>query len=1477
MANINFTPLQPTATAKPSGGINFTPLNKPAPAPTPPQPSVNDKINNFLSTPAYSMGPENQSGVVGTLGKEAANIGKSGLKFGYGFLSSLNPFQALQVPSTYGNFIKDFTAAGKSIAQGNQLAAKAQALPSRPGHAFAGLNAEQIQAPPPPIPDFTIGGMTSTAVEPQINTKAVQELNPLNQEHLGQVHIANSLQSLAEDPFQLAPALLGLKGALEMPTGEMGVSEATGAPQPATFADTKVGGAIEKGISTIAKPGVAAIDLAGKAVGKVGDLANTLAKYGTAQATGFSPKTISTILQNPEKFLGDYKSNFTREALGEKVSTAIDQRLENLSATGKEYQAIRTSGEKVQVPPATLQNILDQFNIKLDKNGQIKTNSETLPMSSGDQVALQKFIDTFGKKTELTANGFLNARKTLDNMAKWDASKTSASTTLSRVIRTAYDILGKDQITGLRELDAKYSPEVNLLKQIKKDYLKPDGTFKDNAVSKLANLTNKGKESALARLEQITPGISKEINVLRAVEDIANAGGQKVGTYTRAALTGATYLSSGLPGAVVEAILTHPAVATKILAGWGKLQGVDISGLLNKVFNTEVKPNVGLTIKDVSGEAPPKEQGAIPPTTNEPKPLSEDYQVGLSNVAGKGYEPGKPQMQSDTLMEQAKSLYAEGKTQEAQAKYQEAVDFGIRKTQEAFQGTGIKIKVKAGYGVFEGNIEPNIDFSATVPKGKEDLFHTKLAQLADQNFNQKSFITYRNAPNDNLGWVDQSKGLSQEPLMRITFKEPIGLDKTAQIDKLMKDNGLPGGSFKDNGKTLDILNLSHYNTDYVGFIQKLNSFETALDRQGILGDVRKGTAEVRHIGTDTANGPATYGGVQRAFYGENPGLKPKGTKALQGVTSKVLDRLPFKETVGKQEISQMLNSPDISAAEKQTVQNLLAQQGDKISTSDFAYKLRQSLLKTSPEASQSYASYGLDNLGEIGNSAKAETTLLRTGVDTGVSGHFGVGDELGHIRTFTEFNGKPKEVFVSEIQSDPFQRGLNIQSLADLVKESEDKKANLLNRIDELKAENVKFQEQLKNPSPEDVGNSYNADTLKRDIAWNTEQIAKMQQTLINDLPKLADLKDQLASGKKFVNPADQKVADLQDTINNLKDSIFSEDKAKVLRAKDQLAAAEAEQAKFNTPGQQAKTEQMMNLAKDNKYRQVLLNEALVNLRDKGYKEINLPTPSTVAKIEWGKGVEDSEDTMPYEVVNASDPQDLSHGDTIDYGGIEYTVVDRSVGSITVAPSEHVNSFKWNDFVDEEIQNNFSNAQDEISKQLEKGITPAQAQKMADKGDMNWETTKLLEAIADQPDKISTKNLSQVEDAVKEKFANQIDFSLLQDIYGRGNVFSHEIGRGYDSQIYTVDEGHGTENFGQPTEYNTPYDYNPTAIDNNKAEAQKIFSKSEMGVLDNYYEMQKNLAKIQKQTDIAITPFEDNSGNTWIKVKPNKNLKKTPF
>lgn len=402
--------------------------------------------------------------------------------------------------------------------------------------------------------------------------------------------------------------------------------------------------ATSAGAEIATKGVVKTAEIAGKVAPKIGGAIGTGTKYLTAQATGLSPSTISNIVKNPGTFSAEEIANIDRSSMANEVKTALDDRLESLSETGKEYESIKQSGKMVTVPKTGISDTLSKYGIEIDRNGKIISTKESLPMSATDKNELQSFLDTFYTgEDKMSANAVLNARTQLSNMSKFESTKTGASQTMAKELRKVLDTTAKNELPELASADAKYAPEKKLITKLKKDYLNPDGTLKDNAISKIANIGGKGKEKALERLEQLVPGIKEDANILKSIEDIQAAEGQKVGAYMRVLGGGAGFAAGGVPGAIVGAILLSPKVAVGILRAYGELKnisspviesiigkmssGTKLTGSALKIMDDAVKnasaqaeqriksaggqaiekiknTPAGMSIKDVSGESP---------------------------------------------------------------------------------------------------------------------------------------------------------------------------------------------------------------------------------------------------------------------------------------------------------------------------------------------------------------------------------------------------------------------------------------------------------------------------------------------------------------------------------------------------------------------------------------------------------------------------------------------------------------------------------------------------------------------------------------------------------------------------------------------------------------------------------------------------------------------------------------------------------
>lgn len=427
-----------------------------------------------------------------------------------------------------------------------------------------------------------------------------------------------------------------LGGYLKQRYGSLESLQKTATEDPFSFGADLLG-VITGGASLVGKAGTV-----GKAIGTAGRIttspvtktlegtAETIkntTRYGISQATGLSPESINQLLQNPSAFKGVTPE--IRAQTANAVKDALDMRIQELSDTGAGYQVIKETPGSVVIPEGTIQSVLDKYGVKLDAEGKITTSPESRPLSPGDKTALQSFLDNYGTQPVLSNNAFLNTREALSQLAKYDQTKTGLSTNIARELRAAYDAQGKAQIKGLKELDSAYAPEKQLLDSVKSKILAPDGTLKDNAVSTIANLNGKGKEKLLERMKEIVPDIEQRVKVIKAVEDIENVRGQKVGTYARAGLQlgglGLGITTGNIP-LIIGAIMATPEIAVPLLRGAG-LVGEKAKPILNAIkaaandvnnftlpapiLNYSENPKLGASVVNIARNIHPEDQALM--------------------------------------------------------------------------------------------------------------------------------------------------------------------------------------------------------------------------------------------------------------------------------------------------------------------------------------------------------------------------------------------------------------------------------------------------------------------------------------------------------------------------------------------------------------------------------------------------------------------------------------------------------------------------------------------------------------------------------------------------------------------------------------------------------------------------------------------------------------------------------------------------
>lgn len=404
--------------------------------------------------------------------------------------------------------------------------------------------------------------------------------------------------------------------------------------------------AISKTAQVITKPVGAVLEGAKNLIGGS-------AKFATGQATGLQPETISQITKNPENFTKEAQGMIDRSSLGREVQSVLGKKKAILSETGEAYAPIREGDSTVKVSSNWLDStIKDLTNLDI-KKGKIKTSGSAVLREASDVRAMQHIYDLWKpifKKGEMTADEFLNFRTDLANLSKFERQigKSQPIESMAKLARGRFNESYRPQLEGLEALDKEFSAQTGELSRLSKGFIDKNGNLTDAAINRIANATGKGKDILLNRLEETVPGITQKIKVLKAVEDIQNASGIKVGTYGRTAGTiggGALGYAFGGPigagiGAIVESILTSPNLAVPILRKYGLIKnsaaiqtvvnalrsaGSTINQLPNqrppilKKDIREIKTPAGMSIEDVSKGKPPT--GAFSPKG----------QVGMAN------------------------------------------------------------------------------------------------------------------------------------------------------------------------------------------------------------------------------------------------------------------------------------------------------------------------------------------------------------------------------------------------------------------------------------------------------------------------------------------------------------------------------------------------------------------------------------------------------------------------------------------------------------------------------------------------------------------------------------------------------------------------------------------------------------------------------------------------------------------------------
>ena len=237
------------------------------------------------------------------------------------------------------------------------------------------------------------------------------------------------------------------------------------------------------------------------------------------------------------------------ETIYETVQEKLSDKALEKTEMGKEYDNLSKSKKKVVLTDwitndKDLQKLFKKGKISIDEKwnlvfDKLSEYNPTQQKAIQDAWEIMKNIEDSKK---LDAGTTISQRKKIDDKInrEWKSQTKSSvdidAENLIKQMRKTVDSRAKTYIPWLKELDAKYEALIDEVNQMKKDWFNPDGTIKDNARSKIRNLTKAGNEAKLERLESIAPGITQDLKALDVALTVEKASKQGVGQYSRSIL-----------------------------------------------------------------------------------------------------------------------------------------------------------------------------------------------------------------------------------------------------------------------------------------------------------------------------------------------------------------------------------------------------------------------------------------------------------------------------------------------------------------------------------------------------------------------------------------------------------------------------------------------------------------------------------------------------------------------------------------------------------------------------------------------------------------------------------------------------------------------------------------------------------------------------------------------------------------------------
>jgi hypothetical protein len=263
-----------------------------------------------------------------------------------------------------------------------------------------------------------------------------------------------------------------------------------------------------------------------------------------------------------------------------------------------------------------------------------------------------------------------------------------------------------------------------------------------------------------------------------------------------------------------------------------------------------------------------------------------------------------------------------------------------------------------------------------------------------------------------------------------------------------------------------------------------------------------------------------------------------------------------------------------------------------------------------------------------------------------------------------------------------------------------------------------------------------------------------------------------------------------------------------------------------------------------------LFREAVKHAAETGATELWFPSPFTEAIIQAYISVEDNAEA-PYEITSSRYTDELKPGDTIDYEGEEYVVIDSDRDSFKAAPRNYVNQYDINEFIDEEVDYYVYDAlKSDFNKQFGDGVEQKDISKYEENESYAYTVlSELIEYSDNNPDQ-DTILWDDIEEAVADRVRSRLYQLDPADVFNTGGSTYFD---GRDT-YYVVYHQNWEMSFRQPDAYEESL--------NESNFEKKIKRDDHKTVVNKYKEFNKYIQKTRPDAEFV----EDGNGRPWLKT-----------